>query len=175
MLDITKYQKNKDIELSNEDINIDKLIKDVRKGYVLQDEVETARNEVLSESTTKYTELETKYNNLEKSYNDVQAQVVEKTNLINELNLKNMMRDIGFDVNKFDKVSSLRSSVYADETDDQKALEKIKEDFGASLIEQKQEPVKQEVPEETNFNTPKKQDPVIKISRKTRITDLLKK
>lgn len=175
MIDITKYQKNKDIELSNDDINIDKLIKDVRKGYVLQEDVETARKEALNESTSKYSDLETKYNNLEKSYNDVQEKMVEKTNLIKQLNLKDMTRELGFDISKFDKISSLRTSVYAEEEDDKKALERIKEDFGASLIEIKEEPVKQAVPEETGFNAPKKQEPTIKISRKTRISDLLKK
>lgn len=173
-IDITKYQKNKDIELSNDDINIDKMIKDIRKGYVLGEEADNARNEAIRESTSKYTELETKYNNLEKSYNDVQAKMVEKTNTINDLNLKIGMNDLGFDKSKFDKVSSLRKSVYAEEQDDLKALEKIKEDFGASLIEVKEQP-KQEIPEETSFNTTPKTETQIKITRKTKISDLLKR
>ena len=33
-MDIKKYIKNKDIELSNDDFNIDKLESDLRKGFV---------------------------------------------------------------------------------------------------------------------------------------------
>ena len=57
-MDITKYLVNKDIQLSNDDINIEKLEKDVRKGYVLSDEVENARTQALKESTANYSELE---------------------------------------------------------------------------------------------------------------------
>ena len=32
-MDISKYLTNKDIQLSNDDINIEKLEKDIRKGY----------------------------------------------------------------------------------------------------------------------------------------------
>ena len=46
-MDISKYLTNKDIQLSNDDINIEKLEKDLRKGYVLSDEVENARQEAL--------------------------------------------------------------------------------------------------------------------------------
>ena len=39
-MDIKKYIKNKDIEISNDDINIEKLENDLRKGYELSSEVE---------------------------------------------------------------------------------------------------------------------------------------
>ena len=44
-MDITKYLTNKDIQLSNEDFNIEKLEKDIRKGYVPSEEVENVRKE----------------------------------------------------------------------------------------------------------------------------------
>ena len=81
-MDISKYLTNKDIQLSNDDINLEKLEKDIRKGYVLSEEVENARKEALKESTANYTELEEKYNKLEKSYNDIEAR---NTSLTNEL------------------------------------------------------------------------------------------
>ena len=56
-MDISKYLTNKDIQLSNEDINLEKLEKDIRKGYVLSEEVENARKEALKENTASYTEL----------------------------------------------------------------------------------------------------------------------
>ena len=36
-MDISKYLKNKDIQLSNDDINVEKLENDIRKGYVLSE------------------------------------------------------------------------------------------------------------------------------------------
>ena len=51
-MDISKYLTNKDIQLSNEDINFEKLEKDIRKGYVLSEEVENARQEAIKEHTT---------------------------------------------------------------------------------------------------------------------------
>ena len=39
-MDISKYVTNKDIQLSNEDINFEKLEKDIRKGYVSSEEIE---------------------------------------------------------------------------------------------------------------------------------------
>ena len=87
-MDISKYITNKDIQLSNEDLNLEKLEKDIRKGYVLSEEVESARNEALKEATSKYAELEEKYNSLDKSYNDLQAKHVEQTNTVGGLKLQ---------------------------------------------------------------------------------------
>ena len=39
-IDITKYIKNKDITINQEDINIEKLANDLRKGYELSSEVD---------------------------------------------------------------------------------------------------------------------------------------
>ncbi len=50
-MDISKYLKNKDIQLSNDDINIEKLENDIRKGYVLSEEVDKAKEEGIKEST----------------------------------------------------------------------------------------------------------------------------
>ena len=63
-MDISKYLTNKELQLSNDDINIEKLEKDIRKGYVLSEEVEKARKETLDENTKAYSELEEKYNKL---------------------------------------------------------------------------------------------------------------
>ena len=56
-MDITKYLKNKEIQLSQEDIDFEKLEKDIRKGYVLSEEVENERKQAQTESTTNYTAL----------------------------------------------------------------------------------------------------------------------
>ena len=172
-MDISKYLKNKDIELSNDDINIEKLEKDIRKGYVLSEEIERAKEESLKESTSKYTELETKYNNLDKSYNDLQAKNVELNNVNGDLKLQVEMVSQGFSNDKFDEISQLRNTLYKDELDDSKAIGMIKEKFGATYFPKSSEPKTVEVPNETNFNVaPPKTEP-IKITRKTSINDLL--
>ena len=102
-MDITKYLTKKDIELSNDDINIEKLEKDLRKGYVLSSEVDSARKEALKENTEKYAELESKYNNLEKTYNDLQEKNVEISKKIGEeISFDKALGDIKFKVNDFD-------------------------------------------------------------------------
>jgi hypothetical protein len=172
-MDISKYLTNKDIQLSNEDINLEKLEKDIRKGYVLSEEVENARNESIKESTSKYAELETKYNSLEKNYNDLQAKNVEQNNTIGGLKLQMEMVNQGFSKDKFEEVSQLRNTLFKDEADDSKAIGLIKEKFNATYFP-KTEP-KVEVPTESNFNTQNKTTQEIKITRKTSIRDLLKK
>lgn len=174
-MDITKYLKNKDVELSNDDFNIEKLEKDIRKGYVLSDEVENARKEAVKESTSKYTELETKYNNLEKSFNDLQAKNVETTKSNSGLKLQLEMMRQKFPEDKLEQVSKLRTSVYAEEEDDIKALEKIKEDFKGTFFPEVEKKQITEVPEETNFNTAKKPEDKINITRKTSIKNFFKK
>ena len=172
-MDITKYLTNKDIQLSNDDINIEKLEKDIRKGYVLSEEVDKAREDGIKESTSKYAELETKYNALEKTYNDLQAKNVEQTNTIGGLKLQVEMQNQGFKQDKFEEVAQLRNTLFKDEADDSKAIGMIKEKFSATYFPQSE--TKIEVPNETNFNTQNKQEREIKITRKTSLRDLIKK
>ena len=175
-MDITKYLTNKDIQLSNEDINFEKLEKDIRKGYVLADEVEKAKEETQKENTSKYTELETKYNTLDKSYNDLQAKNVEQNNVISSLKLQNEMVLQGFKPEQFEEVSKLRTTLYSEEEDNAKAISGIKERFGATYFPKEQTQInKSDIPNESGFKTvevsPK---PEIKITRKTSIKDLIK-
>lgn len=173
-MDIAKYRKNKELEISNDDFDIEKLEKDIRKGYVSSDEVENARSEALKESTGKYSELEAKYSNLEKTFNDIQEKNVELTNANGNLALQVEMMGQGFPRDKFDEVSKLRSSLYADEKDDAKALGLIKENFNGTYFPKKEED--KSVPNETNFNSGEAQKSnEINITRKTSLRELLKK
>ena len=172
-MDISKYLNNKDIQLSNDDINVEKLEKDIRKGYVLSEEVDKAREESIKESTSRYAELENKYNSLEKTYNDLQAKNVEQNNVIGGLKLQVEMTNQGFKQDKFEEVAQLRNTLFKDESDDSKAISLIKEKFGATYFPQAE--TKVEVPNETNFNTQNKQEREIKITRNTSIRDLFKK
>lgn len=172
-MDISKYLKNKDIQLSNEDLDFEKLEKDIRKGYVLSEEVEKAREDSIKESTSKYAELETKFNALDKSYNDLQAKNVELTNNNSGLKLQMEMVSQGFTKDKFNEVSQLRTTLFKDEADDSKAISLIKEKFGATYFPKTEPNV--DVPNDTNFNTQNKQESEIKITRKTSLRDLMKK
>ena len=171
-MDISKYLTNKDIQLSNDDINIEKLEKDIRKGYVLSEEVDNARNEALKESTSNYTELETKYNTLDKSFNDLQAKNVELTNANSGLKLQVEMVSQGFGKDKFDEITQLRNTLYKDEADDSKAITMIKEKFKATYFPVSNEP---SVPNDTTFNNQPQEKPKPNITRKTSLRDMLRK
>ena len=171
-MDITKYLTNKDIQLSNDDINIEKLEKDIRKGYVLSEEVEKARQEALKESTASFSEMEGKVNKLEKTLADTEARNAELTNLNKSNTLKVEMVSQGFKKEQLDEVAKLRYSLLSDEEDDSKAISMIKEKYYATYFPT--ETQKQiEVPEETKFVQPIKKSEDINITRRTSIKDLI--
>lgn len=175
-MDIKKYLNNKDLELSSEDINFEKLEKDIRKGYVLAEEVDKARDEAKKEGVSKFTELETKYNSLDKSFNDLQAKNVELNNANSSLKLQNEMVLQGFKPEQFEEVAKLRTTLFAEEEDNSKAISGIKEKFGATYFPKEQEKINtSDIPNESAFKqpaTPPKQE--IKITRKTSVKDLFK-
>ena len=170
-MDISKYITNKDIQVSNDDINIEKLEKDIRKGYVLSDEVENARQEALKEGTTNYTALEEKYNKLEKSYNDIETRNTELTNSERSLRLQVEMVSQGFKKENLEEISALRNSLYKDEENDEKAISLIKEKYKATYFPEVEKKV--DIPNETSFNTSTKPNEEIKVTRKTSLKDLI--
>lgn len=173
-MDISKYLTNKDIQLSNDDINIEKLEKDLRKGYVLSDEVENARQEALKESTAAYTELEDKYNKLEKSYNDIEARNTELSSSLNNSKLEVEIISQGFKKEDISEVSKLRNTLYSEEEDNSKAISAIKERYGATFFPNTNEQPKVDIPEDkATFNQPTKPKEDIKITRNTKISNLI--
>lgn len=174
-MDITKYLKNKDIQVSADDFDLEKLEKDIRKGYVSSDEVEKARQEALKESTATYTELEDKFNKLEKSYNDIEARNTELTSLNKVANLKTEMVSQGFKKEDLDEVIKLRNSIYQDEQDDSKAISQIKERYGATFFPKIETEVEKkiEIPEESKFAQPVKKAVDLDVGRKTNIRDIV--
>lgn len=175
-MDINKYLTNKELQLSNDDFDIEKLGNAFRKGYILESEAEKATKEAISnnskESTSKYVELENKYNELEKNYNALQERDTNHTKTIGDLNLKmNLMRE-GFPNDKLDEVAKLRTSMFAEEADDVKAIGLIKDKFGATYMPKIDSKV--EVPNETSLMTGKVENHEINVTRKTSIKDLMK-
>jgi hypothetical protein len=168
-MDISKYLTNKELQLSNEDINFEKLEKDIRKGYVLSEEVEKARKETLDENTKAYSELEEKYNKLEKSYNDIEARNTELTNAEKGLKLQVEMVSQGFKKEDLDEVAKLRNSLFADEVDDTKAVNMIKEKYNATYFPKNTV----DIPNETNFNKAEDKPKTIDITRNTSLKNLI--
>lgn len=174
-MDISKYLTNKDIQLSNEDINLEKLEKDIRKGYVLESESENALKEAISntnkENTSKYAELETRYNELEKNYQALEERNSNISNSNRDLSLQVEMVSQGFNKDQFKEIAQLRQSMYAEETDDSKAISLIKEKFGATYFPKENKP---EVPNETSLGNASTENHEINITRKTSVKDLMK-
>lgn len=171
-MEITKYLKNKDLQVSAEDFDLEKLEKDIRKGFVPSEEVEKAREDALKESTAAISKIEEKANKLEKTLADTEARNTELSNNNREANLKVEMVSQGFKKEDLAEVSKLRYSLFADEEDDEKAISMIKEKYSATYFP-KVEEKKIEVPEDTKFNQPVKKNEDINITRKTSIRDLI--
>lgn len=169
-MDISKYVTNKDIQLSNEDINFEKLEKDIRKGYVSSEEIENTRKSVTDELNKNYSQLEEKYNQLQKSYDDIEARNTQLTSNENNLKLEVEMVSQGFKKEQFEEISTLRNSLFKEETDNAKAISMIKEKYKSTYFPE----TSVEVPNETSFETSSKPKEEIKVTRKTSIRDLLR-
>lgn len=176
-MDISKYVTNKELQLSNDDFNIEKLEKDLRKGYVLESEKNQAIEEAISnsskESTSKYVELENKYNELEKSYSSLQERDSNHAKTISGLNLKMAIMREGFPNDKLDEVANLRTSMFAEEQDDIKAIGMIKDKFGATYFPKKENGTI-DIPNDLPLGNSKVENHEIKITRNTSIKDLMK-
>ena len=176
-MDIKKYITNKDIEISNDDFNIDKLTNDLRKGYVLSSEldsqVKSAVEEANKTSSSQLADLQSKYDEINKKFEDAEARNVELTNKNKTISLQRDMIGLGFEEKDFEEVSKLRSSLYAEEQDDKKALSQIMDKFKGTYG--KVETTTPVVPNETGFNSNQTTTPVEpKITRKTSIAELKK-
>lgn len=174
-MDIKKYITNKDIEITNDDINIDKLTQDLRKGYIssseVDDKVKSAVAEANKTSSTTLADLQSKYDDISKKYEDVEARNVSLTESNKRVELERDMASKGFKKENFEEVSKLRNSLYADDDNDT-ALDKISEKFKGTYFPENK---KVDVPDEPGFksnqdNKPK--EPAI--TRNTSIASLLK-
>ena len=170
-MDITKYLK-KDIEITNDDIDVEKLTNDLRKGYVvekdyqekLQKEYETKLAESNKEMTQKYTSLQNDFDSLTTKYNEAVNQ--NKTNSLKVAILQN-----GFRAEDTDEVVKLRTTMYQDITDDNEALGKVKERYKQVYFDTKVDTA----PNEAKMNTTPPVEHQVEITRNTSLKDMLKK
>ena len=170
-MDIKKYIKNKDIEITNDDFDIEKLENDLRKGYELSSEVEkkisSAVNEANKVSKTAFDELQSKYDDIEKRNTDI-------TERNRTLALENVMTREGFKEEDFKDISSMRYSMFGEEKDDVKAIASIKEKFKNTYFPTPvvAEPPKAKDDLPINNGTVEPQKPMV--TRNTSIKDIVK-
>lgn len=168
-MDITKYLKNKDIQVSADDFDIEKLEKDIRKGYVSSDEVDKARKTALDESKKSYSELEDKFTKLQNSYNDIEARNTEFASNEKNLKLQVEMVSQGFKKDQFEEITALRNSLFKEEQDDSVAISSIKEKYKNTYFPE----TTIDVPQESSFETSSKPKEEVKVNRNTRLSNLI--
>jgi hypothetical protein len=170
-MEINKYLKNKDIEITNDDFDIEKLQKDLTKGLVKEDEVNTRLADAKTEYEKTIGDLNAKIGSMQTDYDTLSTKYAEQTQTLKDKNLLNVMLEQGFKSSSFDEVSKLRTSLYGDEPDDTKAVQKVKEHFGKVYFDNP----KEQAPNESSFE-PKKSDAdkKIVITRNTKISQLMK-
>lgn len=178
MMDIKKYLTNKDIEISNDDIDIEKLTKDLRKGYIDETEAkasakatyETELKDLRRDLEEKTKLAESKYTSLENSYNDLNSRYTEQSNLLKASELRSVALENGFKSSDVEEVSKLRTSLYSDVEDDTEAVQKIKERYGKSFFDDSLG----KAPDEKNFGSTTTKPTDVVITRKTSIQELMK-
>ena len=177
-MDIKKYIKNKDIEINEGDFDIEKLEKDLRKGYVEESSVEEKVKEAVEEfkknSKTEYDKLKGEYDTLQNSVADYEKRNTDLAERNKTLSLQNVMVREGFKEEDFKDISSMRYSMYADEVDDTKAISYIKEKFKDTYFPtQPTDPpkAKDDIPLNNGVVEPTKPN----VSRLTSIKDILNK
>lgn len=174
-MDIKKYLKNKDIELSNDDINIEKLTNDLRKGFVSSDEVDSqiksAVEDAKKTSKADYDKLQGEYSTLQSNLDDYEKRNSDLVERNKALSLENVMTREGFKQDDFKDISAMRYSLYGEEKDDVKAIQSIKEKYKNTYFPS-QDPVK--VKDDLPLNNGTKEPEEIKVSRLTNIKDILK-
>lgn len=169
-MDIKKYLK-KDVEISNDDIDTDKLIEDLRKGYVVEKDLTSKLTkefeDSLAEKTKEYTN---KIATMQNDYDSLSAKYNETTNQIKTSNLKVAILSNGFQSKDVDEVAKLRTAMYGDITDDNEALSKVREQYGKVFFETKIDTA----PNEGKMNTTPPSEVKPEITRNTNIKDLIK-
>ncbi len=173
MKDIKKYIKNKDIELSNDDFDIEKLESDLLKGYVSTEDAEkkvsSAIEEANKNSKTEYDKLKSEYDALQNSFTEIEKRNTDLAEKNKTLGLENVMTRAGFKEDDFKDISAMRYSMYGD-LDDIKAIESIKEKYKNTYFPQVEVKQRDDTPIANGTAKPEE----IKVNRFTKIKDLMR-
>lgn len=173
-MDFTKYVKNKDLQIKNDDIDIEKLTKDLREGYISSDDLSAKITAGINEEKAKWNPKESKdYTDLQNSYDTAIKDLNTANETIKTKNLELEMMSKGFKKDDFKEVSNLRNSLYADEKDDSKAIESIATRFKDTYfkVEENQNQRKDYDNGFLNGGSESKEK-TIKVDRNTSLSDL---
>lgn len=175
-MNFSDYVKNKDLQITNDDIDINKLTSDLRKGYISEDDV----NSKIEDAKTKWDVKTTKdYTDLENKYNDIVKDLGTANETIKSKNMQVEMVKNHFDESQFDEISKLRYSLYADEKDDSKAIKNIAEKFKGTYFKNTDKNQNQNNNQNYDNNYLNNNGEInkkdIKITRNTSISSLIKK
>lgn len=175
-MDITKYLKNKDITISNDDLDIETMEKDLRKGYTKNSDIPKPDYSGYIEKD-KFDKLQSDYTTLENNYNSNIKNLSETNERMARINLENKLVRKGFKDSDFEEVVKLRTSLYGEEKDDQKAVDLIAEKFKDTYFKNPETtptPNYDKAPNENGgVNGGGSKPNEIKITRQTSIKDLL--
>lgn len=169
-MDIKKYITNKEITITNDDIDFDKLTNDLRKGYELTSEVDAKIKSAVEEANKT---SKSAYDDLQGKYDDIEKRNTDLADKVKKVSLERTMVEYGFKKDQFDEVSKMRTSLYGEEADDDKAISQIKEKFKDTYFPTpKEEPPKpkDDLPLGESVQEPKE----IQVNRKTPIKNLFK-
>lgn len=133
---LKKALKNKDVKIDEKDFDFDAISNEVYKGYVKEDEAH--KGYVKESDYTKlkgdHDDLTKKYSTMETNFNN-QTQTLADTNAkLSKTSLEKVMISKGFKEENFDEISKLRSSLYAEEKDDVKAISSIADKYKATYF-----------------------------------------
>lgn len=171
-IDLTKYLTNKDITVTNDDFDLKKLEKDLYNGYTKNEDIKPPKDMV---DKSVYEKLQNDYSTLEASYTN-QTKVLSETNdKMARVSLENKLVRKGFDEKDFDEIVKLRTSLYGDEKDDQKAVDSIAEKFKDTYFKKQAEPTFNKAPNEGGMKSNNSEDKGkrVEVNRKTSIKDLI--
>ena len=129
-MEIKKLLK-KDVELNNEDVDIEGLTAELRKGYVVEkDIVAKLQKQHEEELAAKVKEYTNKIASLQNDFDSLSTKYSQNADELKLSNLKNTILSNGFKGEDVAEVANLRTTMYKEITDDNEALEKVKERYG---------------------------------------------
>lgn len=173
-MNLKKYLTNKDLQITNEDFDLEKLEADIRKGYTKDTEVQAQIKTSIDGMVSKKD-----FDNLQKDYTDLKSNFDNQTKILNDtnekmakVNFESKLTRRGFQDKDFEEVTKIRQSVFSEEKDDNKAIEEIAKRYEATYFP-KAEKKETVAPNEAGLTNKATNNSEIKITRNTRASELL--
>lgn len=174
MVDLSKYLTNKDVSISNDDFDIEKLQNDLYKGYTSNAEVDKKVKASTKDMVNKadYDKLQSDYASLETNYNSTIDTLNTTNSKLAEVSFNSKLAENHFNRKDYNEVREIRNSVYKDIKDDDEAIKNIAEKFKSTYFPEANKPIFTEAPNEAPLKA-NSEVKDIKITRNTSVKDLL--